>query len=486
MKCCQVSIAGRLFRRRRVFQGLGLVLALMSILLVSLSIAVEQDDAATVKPGRHAEEVGGDAPRSLGRPASDKPEGTLDAAQRTQQFVDFAQREAKRLREAGGTFDIAEFTRLKNEKAIELTEDLETGTLSLEQLSQLRLLLQLTPGRRPELEEHLLQRAKDESADGALAAILYFEIAMNQYIRSVAPSQGVKRLGHVLHHPGLAAAVEEGRTDRFFNLFGFLGPDNLRGQEADVVQLSRFVTGDLEPVELAERATIANGLVLLAGHGQIEDLKAYEPIRRRLATLYTDAAANSKASGGSERLVGYLQRVADGLGSRLGRGLFIGQFAPELDFEWVSEGKGYRSLKDLRGKVVMIDFWATWCGGCIAAFPQVAKVQERYAGSPVEIIALTSLQGSQVVDGKKIDTTDDPNREYEMTYAFAKQREVEWAVAFSKQNVVNPEYGIRSIPHVALIDAEGKLRYSGGFSQSKAIELIDELLKEAGQTVPSG
>ena len=70
---------------------------------------------------------------------------------------------------------------------------------------------------------------------------------------------------------------------------------------------------------------------------------------------------------------------------------------------------------------------------------------------------------------------------------FIKDMEVTWPVAFAHQEVFNPEYGVRGIPHVAIIDPAGKVRYNGlhpGGSLKDKADKIDALLKAAGLPVP--
>ena len=179
------------------------------------------------------------------------------------------------------------------------------------------------------------------------------------------------------------------------------------------------------------------------------------------------------------------------LNSLFAQGKLIGSDAPEIDFEWISNGKATK-LSDLKGKVVVVDFWATWCGPCVGSFPNIRELQKRYKGYPVEIVGVTSLQGRHIDrSGEKpqsVDTKGNPELEYSLMKEFMKNMDMTWTVAFSKQNVFNPEYGVKGIPHVAIVDADGKVRYNvlrPYDAPYHEAEKIDGLLKEAGLKYPA-
>jgi len=141
---------------------------------------------------------------------------------------------------------------------------------------------------------------------------------------------------------------------------------------------------------------------------------------------------------------------------------------------------------DLKGKVVLLDFWAVWCGPCIATFPHLREWQETYADKGLVIVGLTRYYNYAWDEEKngparpQGEEKVEPEAEQEMLSKFAEEHDLKHRFAIQTGNELSEFYGVSGIPHVVVIDREGKVRMikvGSGPDNAKAIgDLLAELI----------
>jgi thiol-disulfide isomerase/thioredoxin/Tfp pilus assembly protein PilF len=129
------------------------------------------------------------------------------------------------------------------------------------------------------------------------------------------------------------------------------------------------------------------------------------------------------------------------------------------------EGKTV-NLADLKGKVVVVDFWATWCGPCKASFPTLQKVYDKYKDNPnVVILAVNTWENESGAEREK--TVKDFIKENKYTFPVLFDID-ERAKAFVTQ------FGVEGIPTKFILDKEGNIQFKTvGFGGEK--EMLDDL-----------
>jgi thiol-disulfide isomerase/thioredoxin len=141
------------------------------------------------------------------------------------------------------------------------------------------------------------------------------------------------------------------------------------------------------------------------------------------------------------------------------------KYAPEFSFV---SSKGQRvSLDTLRGKIVLLDFWASWCGPCVRALPSVRKVQQDHANDPFVVVGISA------------------DREERAWRTFTGTNRMVWPQYWDQDHQLRTLFGVQAIPTYVLIDAEGieRLRVAGaGFDQARTLSA--EIERQVKLAVP--
>jgi thiol-disulfide isomerase/thioredoxin len=131
----------------------------------------------------------------------------------------------------------------------------------------------------------------------------------------------------------------------------------------------------------------------------------------------------------------------------------VGSAAPDWALSDAT-GKEHK-LADYKGKVVVLDFWATWCGPCKAAMPGVQAIHDKYKSKGVAVFGVNCWESADAAKYMK---------ENKYTYGL-----------LLKGDDVATKYGVSGIPTIYVIGADGKVVYqSTGFAGEEAVEAAIE------------
>jgi thiol-disulfide isomerase/thioredoxin len=125
------------------------------------------------------------------------------------------------------------------------------------------------------------------------------------------------------------------------------------------------------------------------------------------------------------------------------------------------------TLSKLKGKVVLLDFWATWCGPCREAIPHLINLQKTYQEKGFEVI------------GVNVDKGD-----VETVRRFVKSMEIPYTITLPSEEV-SRKYGVTALPTTIIIDKEGKIRQKFLGFTSEISRQITSTIVELTQEKPS-
>ena len=139
---------------------------------------------------------------------------------------------------------------------------------------------------------------------------------------------------------------------------------------------------------------------------------------------------------------------------------------PELAVKgWINTDGKDLQLSDLRGKVVVMDFWGVWCGPCRQAMPHLKELLAKHREDGLAVVGIhTTSRGDQMAD-------------------FVKEQELPWPVAVDVDRKTVTAFRVDSYPDYYIIDRAGKLRVAD-LQNGDLDRVVELLLKEKAPPAP--
>jgi thiol-disulfide isomerase/thioredoxin len=144
----------------------------------------------------------------------------------------------------------------------------------------------------------------------------------------------------------------------------------------------------------------------------------------------------------------------------------LSESLPAPDFTLEDMDKKKFSLKDYRSKVVLLNFWATWCPPCRREMPSLERLHQKFKGKDFVVLALNQME-----DGDKV-----------FTFTGELGVELTFPIIFDKDSSVSRAYGVQGLPTTYVVDKKGNVRFRaiGGreFDHPEVEKLILQLMQE--------
>ncbi|MEM1220162.1 MAG: TlpA disulfide reductase family protein [Bacteroidota bacterium] len=170
--------------------------------------------------------------------------------------------------------------------------------------------------------------------------------------------------------------------------------------------------------------------------------------------------ANLSVEQASERYLAYLEKQAKATKLERIKEEMINEEAPAFALKNLA-GESV-SLESLQGKVVVIDFWATWCGPCKASFPAMQEAVNKY--EETEDVAFLF-----------IDTWERSSDKQAGAQAFISDNGYTFEILMDNDNKAVSDFGVRGIPAKFILDKQGHIRFNGAGFDGNNQALVDEI-----------
>jgi peroxiredoxin len=159
----------------------------------------------------------------------------------------------------------------------------------------------------------------------------------------------------------------------------------------------------------------------------LRDQKQYDELARQLRRDFP----NTKPAAALKRME---------LAAKAHAELVVGKQFPE--FSRNDTTGAARSVSGYKGKILMIDFWATWCGPCVKELPNVKEVYDKHHAEGFEVIGVSLDKDAQKLK------------------SFVEEREIPWPQILDDKDTddaLKTQYGVMAVPSIFLLDRQGKI-----------------------------
>lgn len=147
--------------------------------------------------------------------------------------------------------------------------------------------------------------------------------------------------------------------------------------------------------------------------------------------------------------------------------------SPAPDYLGVDAGKKEVRISEQRGKVVVLTFWASWCGYCLKELPILENLQRRVGKESIEVVAIN---------------TDKDRDKYRAMRRRMKDFQLTMTVDSDKDGIAG-QYGVGGLPHMVLVDKRGMVAFTHiGYSEDQLprfVYEINELLEDEPAAQPA-
>jgi len=220
-------------------------------------------------------------------------------------------------------------------------------------------------------------------------------------------------------------------------------------KKMDVPALTAFTTQTADPLIGLQLATRLFTI-------RPEFIEIHKAVSQRLTSQYPELDITTQYAGVTAQLTQQMQM------EQASASIKVGELAPDISLPG-PDGK-MRKLSDYKGKVVLIDFWASWCGPCRKANPHVVEVYNKYKGQGFDVFSV-SLDG---IDSRTAQRFTDPEQLKQQMdgtkdrwLAAIAQDQLAWDGHVSDlkkwESAPAGTYGVRSIPQTFLVGRDGKI-----------------------------